>query len=123
MIAASPTGAHDVAWQMSWPGTAALVSVRCCVLRRDKVVTLHRNRGAVVTHATVREAKEQRAERSHDRALELKPSHEFHSLLAVIVRNRVLIGFLKELIARSALITAIYERPRSATACTGRMRN
>jgi DNA-binding GntR family transcriptional regulator len=110
------------------------------------VVTLHRNRGAVVTHPTVREAKEvfaarrlievalapevvravddraitrlkahirkeQRGERSHDRALELKASHEFHTLLAEIVGNRVLIGFLRELMARSALITAIYERP------------
>src|SRR3984885_50830 len=115
-------------------------------LARDKVVTLHRNRGAVVTHPTVREAKEvfaarrlievalapevvraaderainrlkahirkeQQGERSHDRALELKASHEFHTLLAEIVGNGVLIGFLKELMARSALITAIYERP------------
>jgi DNA-binding GntR family transcriptional regulator len=115
-------------------------------LARDKVVTLHRNRGAVVAHPTVREAKEvfaarrlievalaadvvravddraikrlqahirkeQQGERSHDRALELKASHEFHTLLAEIVGNRVLISFLKELMARSALITAIYERP------------
>jgi len=115
-------------------------------LARDKVVTLQRNRGAVVAHPTVREAKEvfaarrlievamapdvvravddaaikrlkahirkeQQGERSQDRALELKASHEFHTLLAEIVGNRVLIGFLKELMARSALITAIYERP------------
>jgi DNA-binding GntR family transcriptional regulator len=115
-------------------------------LARDKVVTLQRNRGAVVAHPTVREAKEvfaarrlievalarevvhaaddkavkrlkahikkeQQGERSHDRALELKASHEFHTLLAEIVGNRVIVQFLRELMARSSLITAIYERP------------
>jgi DNA-binding GntR family transcriptional regulator len=115
-------------------------------LARDKVVTLQRNRGAVVAYPTVKEAKEvfaarrlievalareviravdekavkrlkahikkeQRGERSHDRALELKASHEFHTLLAEIVGNRVIVEFLRELMARSSLITAIYERP------------
>jgi DNA-binding GntR family transcriptional regulator len=115
-------------------------------LARDKVVTLQRNRGAVVAYPTVKEAKEvfaarrlievalardivdavddkavkrlrahikkeQQGERSHDRALELKASHEFHTLLAEIVGNRVIIQFLRELMARSSLITAIYERP------------
>src|SRR5882724_4426722 len=86
-------------------------------LARDKVVTLQRNRGAVVAYPTVKEAKEvfaarrlievalardivravddkavkrlrahirkeQQGERSHDRALELRASHEFHTLLA-----------------------------------------
>src|ERR1700681_3331341 len=115
-------------------------------LARDKVVTLQRNRGAVVAYPTVQEAKEvfaarrlievalardivdavddkavkrlrahikkeQQGERSHERALELKASHEFHTLLAEIVGNRVIIQFLRELMARSSLITAIYERP------------
>ena len=115
-------------------------------LARDKVVTLHRNRGAVVARPTVQEAKEvfaarrlievamapaivqaaddaalkrlkehirkeKKGERSQDRAFELKASHEFHTLLAEIVGNRVVVGFLRELMARSALITAIYERP------------
>jgi DNA-binding GntR family transcriptional regulator len=115
-------------------------------LARDRVVTLQRNRGAVVAYPTVREAKEifaarrlievalardivraaddkalkrlkahikkeQSGERSHDRALELKASHEFHTLLAEIVGNRVIIEFLRQLMARSSLITAIYERP------------
>ena len=115
-------------------------------LARDKVVTLQRNRGAVVAYPTVKEAKEvfaarrlievalareviravddkavkrlkahikkeQRGERSQDRALELKASHEFHTLLAEIVGNRVIVEFLRELMARSSLITAIYERP------------
>jgi DNA-binding GntR family transcriptional regulator len=115
-------------------------------LARDKVVTLQRNRGAVVAYPSVREAKEvfaarklievalardvvaavddaalkrltahikkeRHSERSHDRALELKASHDFHTLLAEIVGNRVIIEFLRELMARSSLITAIYERP------------
>jgi DNA-binding GntR family transcriptional regulator len=115
-------------------------------LARDKVVTLQRNRGAVVAYPSVQEAKdvfaarrvievalahevvravnddtlkrlkehikkEERAERSHDRAYELKASHEFHTLLAQIVGNPVIVGFLTELMARSALITALYERP------------
>jgi DNA-binding GntR family transcriptional regulator len=115
-------------------------------LARDKVVTLQRNRGAVVAHPSVKEAKEvfaarrlievalarevvraaddkaikrlqmhikkeQQGERSQDRALELKASHEFHTLLAEIVGNRVIVEFLRELMARSSLITAIYERP------------
>jgi DNA-binding GntR family transcriptional regulator len=115
-------------------------------LARDKVVTLHRNRGAVVASPTVEEAKdvfaarklieialardvveaadaeairrlkehvrkERQGERSEDRAYELKASHEFHTLLAEIPGNPVIIAFMRELMARSALITAIYERP------------
>ncbi len=115
-------------------------------LARDKVVTLHRNRGATVAKPTVKEAKEVfaarrliegalarevvratdekalkklrahikkeiAAEKSHDRAMELRTSHEFHTLLAEIVGNGVLVDFLSELMARSALITAIFERP------------
>jgi DNA-binding GntR family transcriptional regulator len=119
-------------------------------LARDKVVTLHRNRGAFVAQPSVREAKEvfaarrlievalardvvdaaddkaikrlkahirkeQQGERSQDRAVELKASHEFHTLLAEIVGNQVVVGFLRELMARSSLITAIYERPDVST--------
>ncbi len=115
-------------------------------LARDKVVTLHRNRGATVAKPTVKEAKEVfaarrliegalarevvratdekalkklrahikkeiAAEKSHDRAMELRTSHDFHTLLAEIVGNSVLVDFLRELMARSALITAIFERP------------
>jgi DNA-binding GntR family transcriptional regulator len=115
-------------------------------LARDKVVTLHRNRGACVAEPTVKEArevfaarrliegalareiiratddkalkrlkahirKEVAAEKSHDRAMELRTSHEFHTLLAEIVGNSVVVDFLRELMARSALITAIFERP------------
>jgi DNA-binding GntR family transcriptional regulator len=115
-------------------------------LARDKVVTLHRNRGACVAEPTVKEAKEVfaarrliegalarevvratddkalkklkahikkeiTAEKSHDRAMELRTSHDFHTLLAEIVGNSVLVDYLRELMARSALITAIFERP------------
>jgi DNA-binding GntR family transcriptional regulator len=115
-------------------------------LARDKVVTLHRNRGATVAKPSVKEAKEVfaarrliegalarevvratdekalkklrahikkeiTAEKSHDRAMELRTSHDFHTLLAEIVGNTVLVDFLRELMARSSLITAIFERP------------
>lgn len=115
-------------------------------LAREKVVTLHKNRGACVSEPTVKEArevfaarrliegalayevvksvdekdlkrlkshikKEVAAEKSHDRAMELRTSHEFHTLLAEIVGNSVVVDFLQELMARSALITAIFERP------------
>jgi len=115
-------------------------------LARDKVVTLHRNRGAVVAYPSVREAKEvfaarrlievalapdivekadpkalqrlkmhvkreKQGEGKPNRALELKTSHDFHSLLAEVTGNRVVVEFLRELMTQSLLITAIYERP------------
>jgi DNA-binding GntR family transcriptional regulator len=121
-------------------------------LARDKIVTLHRNRGAAVSYPSVMEArevfaarrmvevalarevvhaiddkglkrlkahirKENLAEKSHDRALELRTSHEFHTLLAETLGNTVLSAFLKELMARSSLVTALYERP-NANVCS-----
>jgi DNA-binding GntR family transcriptional regulator len=115
-------------------------------LAHDKVVTLHRNRGAVVAYPTVREAKEVFAARrlievalapdivkraddkalqrlkmhvkrerqgaaKSNRALELKTSHDFHTLLAEITGNRIVVEFLRELMTQSLLITAIYEKP------------
>jgi DNA-binding GntR family transcriptional regulator len=44
-------------------------------------------------------------------------SLDFHSLLAEIVGNEVITGVLKELLARSALIAAIYER-REISVCS-----
>jgi DNA-binding GntR family transcriptional regulator len=123
-------------------------------LAHDKVVTLHRNRGAIVAHPTVREAREvfaarrmievvlapsivksadesalrrlrahireeRRCETGDDRARELKASHDFHTLLAEIVGNSVITGFLRELMARSSLITAVYERP-NVSSCSHR---
>jgi DNA-binding GntR family transcriptional regulator len=115
-------------------------------LAHDKVVTLHRNRGAVVAYPSVREAKEvfaarrlietalapdivakadhkvlqrlkmhvkreKQGEAAPNRALELKTSHDFHTLLAEVTGNRVVVEFLRELMTQSLLITAIYERP------------
>jgi DNA-binding GntR family transcriptional regulator len=115
-------------------------------LAHDKVVTLHRNRGAVVAYPSVREAKEvfaarrliegalagdivekadakalqrlkmhvkreKAGEAKSNRALELKTSHDFHTLLAEITGNRVVVEFLRELMTQSLLITAIYEKP------------
>jgi len=115
-------------------------------LAHDKVVTLHRNRGAVVAYPSVREAKdvfaarrlietalapdiiakadpkalqrlkmhvkrEKQGETKPNRALELKTSHDFHTLLAEVTGNRVVVEFLRELMTQSLLITAIYERP------------
>ena len=121
-------------------------------LARDKVVTLHRNRGAAVSYPSVTEArevfaarrlievalarevvnaiddkglkrlkahirKENQAEKSQDRALELRTSHEFHTLLAETLGNSILTTVLNELMARSALVTALYERP-NANVCS-----
>lgn len=141
-------GARLVEDQLSGVFGVSRMRIRAVLhaLARDKVVTLHRNRGAVVASPTVEEAKavfaarrlleialapevveaadeddirrlkehirkEREGERSEDRAFELKASHEFHTLLAEIPRNPVIIAFMRELMARSALITAIYERP------------
>ncbi len=115
-------------------------------LAHDKLITLHRNRGAVVAYPSVREAKEVFAARrlievalapdivekanhtalqrlkthvkrekqlanTSNRALELKTSHDFHTMLAEITGNRVVVEFLRELMTQSLLITAVYERP------------
>jgi DNA-binding GntR family transcriptional regulator len=115
-------------------------------LARDKVVTLHKNRGAIVSQPTVKEArevfaarrlievalarevvraiddkglaalkahivKEDRAEKTRNPTVEVHTSHEFHTLLADTLGNSVISQYIRELMARSALITAVYERP------------
>ena len=57
--------------------------------------------------------KETCAEELDDRCEELRTSHDFHVLLAELYGNSVLHEMLRDLMARSALITAIYERPHS----------
>lgn len=57
--------------------------------------------------------KETDAEDGDDRSEELRTSHDFHVLLAELYGNSVLHEMLRDLMARSALITAIYERPHS----------
>ena len=121
-------------------------------LARDKIVNLHRNKGASVAHPGVAEArevfaarrlvetslvrqlvdviddrglkrlkahlrKEDAAERRGDRSAEMRTSHDFHMLLGELSGNSVVIGIMKELLVRSALITAIYER-RDAHVCS-----
>ncbi|HSC85312.1 MAG TPA: GntR family transcriptional regulator [Pseudomonas sp.] len=57
--------------------------------------------------------KETLAEQAADRSAELRTSHDFHVLLAQLYGNSVLHELVRDLMARSALITAIYERPHS----------
>lgn len=57
--------------------------------------------------------KETLAEQTADRSAELRTSHDFHVLLAQLYGNSVLHELVRDLMARSALITAIYERPHS----------
>lgn len=59
-------------------------------------------------------ALEAKTERGPDRHRDLKNSHDFHMLVARLAANPVLEAFLSELLARSALITAIYERSDSS---------
>jgi DNA-binding GntR family transcriptional regulator len=147
-------GARLVEEQLCEVFSASRARIRSVLqaLARDKVVTLHRNRGAAVSYPSVKEArevfaarrlievalarevvhaiddkglkrlkahirKENQAENSNDRALELRTSHEFHTLLAETLGNSVVSSFLAELMARSALVTALYERP-NANVCS-----
>ncbi|MGF6396177.1 GntR family transcriptional regulator [Pseudomonas plecoglossicida] len=57
--------------------------------------------------------KETHAEDGDDRSEELRTSHDFHVLLAELYGNAVLHELIRDLMARSALITAIYERTHS----------
>jgi DNA-binding GntR family transcriptional regulator len=54
--------------------------------------------------------REVEAHRRKDRAAEIKLSGEFHVLVARIVGNASLTGYLVELIARSSLVLAVYDR-------------
>lgn len=53
--------------------------------------------------------REKAAVAQHDRRIEIKLSGEFHLLVAELVGNATLSGYLAELIARSSLVIAIYE--------------
>jgi DNA-binding GntR family transcriptional regulator len=115
------------------------------LLSRDKVVTLHPNRGAFVAEPSVKEAKEVFAARKYlepslasdiiksfdkrgiaklrdhirmekvtesrpDKRREIVVSQDFHLLLCKAMGNDVVVKILEELLARSALITMIYEK-------------
>jgi DNA-binding GntR family transcriptional regulator len=58
-------------------------------------------------------AEERRAKLSGDRALCLTLSGEFHVKLAHLLGNSVMEAFIEELVSRSSLIIAVFERPDS----------
>lgn len=59
-------------------------------------------------------AREARADRRGDRRAAIRLSGEFHLLLAHVAGSAVLERFLRELIARTSLIIALYEGPGSS---------
>jgi DNA-binding GntR family transcriptional regulator len=61
---------------------------------------------------------EQRARLSGDRTLCLKLSGEFHVKLAGLLENSVMEAFIEELVSRSSLIIAVFERPDSESCAT-----
>lgn len=76
-------------------------------LARDVIRTLDQ-RGIERLRSHIK--KETVAERNADRRREIKISQDFHLLLAKAVGNDVITEILEGLLARSALITAIYDR-------------
>jgi DNA-binding GntR family transcriptional regulator len=58
-------------------------------------------------------AEERRAKKLGNRRLSLKLSGEFHIKLASVLENSVLEAFVEELVSRSSLIIAVFERPDS----------
>lgn len=58
-------------------------------------------------------AEEQRAWRELDHRAILKLSGEFHLLIAEAAGNQILTGMLRDLVAHSSLIIAVYRSPRS----------
>lgn len=63
---------------------------------------------------TAHVAAEADARRRRDRQAVIRLSGEFHLLLAEVAGNLVLLDFLRELVSRSSLVIAVYERPGSA---------
>ena len=57
--------------------------------------------------------KEKAAEKKPDRRSEIKISQDFHLILAEGIGNDVVTSFLEELLARSALITSIYDHSQA----------
>lgn len=73
-------------------------------------------RGAAADAARLREhvAKEQAARQSGDLRAQIKLSGEFHGLVADMAGNAVLAAMLRELVARSSLIIAVYGTPAAS---------
>lgn len=57
-----------------------------------------------------------------DRRAEIKLSGDFHLVLAEVAGNDTLAGFLRELVIRSSLIIAVYEKP-GAQGCSAEEHN
>lgn len=143
-----PAGARLVEEQLAGVFGVSRARIRSVLqgLAREKVVTVHRNRGAAVSTPTVAEAREvfqsrrlledaivrhaataldaagldalrahverERAARAaDDRRAQIALSGEFHVLLAEVGGTPTLAAFLRELVLRSSLIIAVYERP------------
>lgn len=54
------------------------------------------------------------AARGNDESMSIRLAGEFHTLLASMTHNTVLIRYVNELVARSSLILALYGRPHSS---------
>jgi len=61
-------------------------------------------------------ARERAAHRAGDHRAMIKLSADFHLELAAVLGNEALTGFLRELVSRTPLIIAVYERP-GASSC------
>ncbi|MBJ3778020.1 GntR family transcriptional regulator [Acuticoccus sp. 2012] len=66
---------------------------------------------AALAHLRAHVTLERETELAPNRYRGLKTSHDFHMQVARLAGNSVVEGFLAELLVRSALVTAIYERP------------
>jgi DNA-binding GntR family transcriptional regulator len=112
-------------------------------LAHERVVTLMRNRGAMVSRPTIEEAREvfgarrvveaflesakrrdvkrlqdhlareEEAWRTNDRRAMLKLSGDFHLCVAEAAGNSILTELLRDLVSRSSLIIAVYQSPSS----------
>ena len=54
---------------------------------------------------------ERSAHEAHDQRAMIKLSGEFHLELIGLLGNETLVGFLRELVSRTSLVIAVYERP------------
>lgn len=62
---------------------------------------------------------ESEAVRRGERTLWIRLSGEFHLLLAELAGNQVLLGFLRDLVAQSSLIIALYGKQEAELCCKG----
>lgn len=86
-------------------------AIECELVRRTAA------RATVKTHGSLREllARERAADAAADHRASIRLSGEFHQRIADEAGNVVLAEVLRELIARSSLIIALYGSPRDST--------